>query len=150
VKVSVEIGIPVSQEEAWAALLDWEGQAAWMRDADRVRVVSLQRQGPGTRIHVKTRVLDIPAFTDRLEVVEWEPPRRLVMAHRRFIGGRGEWLVERAGSGCRFRWTEDISLPVPVLGELVLLVYRPFMRWLMRGATIDLRRHLERLRAGRG
>jgi hypothetical protein len=124
-------------------LLDWERQAAWMRDADRVTVVSARREGLGTRIDVRTRVLDVPVFTERLEVIEWEPPRRLVMAHRSFIGGRGEWALEPAGDGCRFRWTEDLSLPVPLLGGLALLVYRPIMRWLMRGATADLRAYLE-------
>ena len=142
-KVSVEVGLPIPQEEAWSVLLDWEGQAAWMRDADRVEVVSSEREGPGTRLAVKTRVLDVPLFTEVLEVVGWEPARRLLMAHRSFIGGVGEWLLEPAGKGCRFRWTEDLSLPVPILGELALRVYRPFMRRSMDGATRDLRRLLE-------
>lgn len=146
-QVWVEVGLPVGQETAWGVLLDWERQSEWMRDADRVTVVSSRREGRGTRIDVRTRVLNLPVFTERLEVIEWEPPRRVVMAHRGFIGGRGEWILAPAGHGCRFRWSEDISLPVPILGELALLVYRPFMRWLMRGAAIDLREYLERRRS---
>jgi hypothetical protein len=40
--------------------------------------------------------------------------------------------------GTEFRWSEEVSLPVPVLGELALLVYRPFLRHMMRGALDGL------------
>ena len=38
----------------------------------------------------------------------------------------------------RFTWTEELSLPIPILGELALLVYRPFLRRLMRGSLANL------------
>jgi hypothetical protein len=66
------------------------------------------------------------------------------MAHRSFIAGTGTWELEPAGSGSRFRWTEDIALPVPVLGELALAAYRPIMRRLMSGSVAALRRTIER------
>ena len=141
-RVAREVVLPVSPAAAWAALTDWERQAEWMRDADRVRIVSPQREGPGTRIDVKTRVLNIPLFTERLEVVGWDPPRELRIAHRSFVRGTGIWSLEPAGTGTRFRWVEEISLPVPVLGELALRVYRPFMRHLMGGAMRDLQTRL--------
>jgi hypothetical protein len=37
-------------------------------------------------------------------------------------------------------WTEELSLPIPLLGELALLVYRPLLRRLMRGGLESLRR----------
>jgi uncharacterized protein YndB with AHSA1/START domain len=141
-RLAVEVGLPVPPAEAWDALVAWETQPAWMRDADRVRVESAGRAGVGTMIAVKTRVLNVPLFTERLEVVVWEPPHRLVMAHRRFIAGTGTWEVRPAGSGSRFRWTEDISLPVP-LGEPALAAYRPVMRRLMSGSMANLRRRIE-------
>jgi hypothetical protein len=126
-----EIVLPVSAPDAWAILVDWERQPAWMSDADEVRVTSAAREGVGTTVAVKTRVLDVPLFTERLLVVGWDPPRELRMAHRRFIRGQGTWTLTSAGTGTRFRWIEDLSLPVPLLGGLVLLAYRPFMRCLM-------------------
>ncbi len=143
-RVAVEVGLPVAPPEAWDVLVAWETQAAWMRDADRVTVESDTRAGVGAMIAVKTRVLNVPMFTERLEVVAWEPPHRLVMAHRSFIAGTGTWELEPAGSGSRFRWTEDIALPVPVLGELALAAYRPIMRRLMSGSVAALRRTIER------
>lgn len=134
------LAVPV--ERAWELLMRWEDQARWMKDADSVRVVTAQREGVGTRVAVRTRVLNVPLFTEQLEVTVWDRPRRLVMAHRSFVRGVGTWSFEPAEGGTRFTWTEDLSLPVPLLGELALRVYRPFMRRLMRGALANLRSHV--------
>ncbi|MEA2555847.1 MAG: hypothetical protein QOI60_1178 [Actinomycetota bacterium] len=137
-RVSRSVEIPASPAVVWAVLLDWERQPEWMRDADRVEVRSTAREGLGVLIAVKTRVFNVPLFTELLEVVGWAPPTLLVMAHRSGIRGRGEWLLEETAGGTRFTWTEDLGLPVPLMGEVALMVYRPFMRWLMRGAMDDL------------
>jgi hypothetical protein len=133
VMVETEIRAPV--EVAWPVLVDWERQADWMRDADSVVVTSRIREGVGTSLAVRTRVANVPALTERLEVVEWEPPLRVVIAHRHVVHGTGEWSLVPAGAGCRFRWIESVSLPVPVLGELALLAYRPVVRRLMSGSS---------------
>jgi len=134
--------VPVAPEVLWDALLRWEDQAGWMKDADSVRVLSAHRTGVGVRIAVRTRVLNVPLFTERLEVTYWEPPRRLVLAHRGFVRGVGTWSLEPEGSGTRFTWTEELALPIPLLGEAALLVYRPFLRRLMRGALANLRAYV--------
>lgn len=138
-KVSSEIVLPVPLERVWELLLRWEEQPRWMRDADSVRVIGSQRGGVGTMIAVRTRVLNVPLFTERLEVTMWEPPRRLVMAHRSFVRGVGTWRLQPVEGGTWFSWVEDLRLPVPILGELALRVYRPFMRRLMREALAALR-----------
>ena len=136
--VGSAIALPVEPPDAWRVLMRWEDQAHWMKDADSVRVMTTQREGVGTLIAVRTRVLNVPLFTERLEVTVWEPPRRLVMAHRSFVQGVGTWRFDPVDEGTRFTWTEDLSLPVPLLGEFALLVYRPFMQHLMRGALANL------------
>jgi hypothetical protein len=139
VLVSRSIVLPTRVEEAWSVLADWERQADWMRDADRVEVLTPHREGRGVVLAVRTRVYGVPLFTERLEVIGWDPPSRLVIAHRSFVGGTGTWSLAPVEGGTRFTWTEDISLPVPVLGELGLRVYRPFMHLLMGKAMADLR-----------
>ena len=62
------------------------------------------------------------------------------MAHRGRIHGVGEWLLQPAGGDTRFTWTEKLTLPVPIIGELVLLAYRPFMHRLMRRSLSNLER----------
>jgi hypothetical protein len=139
VRVSSTVELPIQPERAWALLTRWEDQARWMRDADRIEVTSPDREGVGVRIAVRTRVLNVPLFTEVLEVTTWDPPRGLEMAHRSFVHGVGRWRFEPVSGGTRFTWVEELSLGVPLLGELALRVYRPFMRRLMRGALRDLR-----------
>jgi hypothetical protein len=142
--VRASIVLPIDPERAWRFLVDWERQADWMRDADRVEVVTPNREGVGVAVDVKTRVLNVPAFTERLEVVAWEPPRLLRIEHGSFVHGVGEWrlaLVARGDErGTRFTWEEHLSIGVPVLGAMALAAYRPFMAMLMRGSLENLRR----------
>jgi len=138
VEASRDISAP--PERVWASIERWEEQSRWIRDAVWVRVLTPERAGLGVRVRVLNRVLLVPLFTEQLEVTRWDPPRRLVMAHRSFVRGTGIWSLEPADGGTRFTWTEELSLPIPLLGELALLVYRPFLRRLMRGSLANLQR----------
>lgn len=138
-RVETSTHLPVSPEDAWRTLLRWEEQSEWIRDADSVRVLTEHREGLGVRIAVRNRVFNVPMFTEELEVTGWDPPRRLQMTHMSFIHGTGMWKLDPESGGTRFRWVEDVSLPIRVLGEIALWVYRPFLLHLMRGAMRDLR-----------
>ena len=140
--VEREIVLPVPLEEAWTVLMDWERQAAWMLDADSVTVVSEQRGGVGVRLEVRTRIFGIPAFTEPMEVIGWDPPRRLVIRHGSLVSGTGTWALDPIEGGTMFTWREEIALAVPVLGELAATMYRPVMRALMGRAMQGLRRYL--------
>jgi hypothetical protein len=142
VHVERAIVLPTTPEEAWAVLVNWERQADWMLDADRVEVVSTAREGVGVRLAVKTRLFGVPAFTEPMEVTTWDPPRRLGIRHGSLVAGRGVWdLVPMAG-GTGFRWSEDVRLRVPVVGEIAGRLYRPVMSALMGRAQRSLRRHV--------
>lgn len=141
-RVERQVVLPTTPEEAWAVLMDWERQADWMLDADRVVVASSQREGVGVRLKVKTRILGIAAFDEPMEVTGWDPPRRLEIRHGSVVSGLGVWLLERAEGGTRFTWSEDIRLRVPLVGELAAWWYRPVMLMLMGRAQASLRRHV--------
>ena len=137
-KVAAQRTLPASPETVWRVLVDWEAQPRWMKDASSVRVLGAGREGAGVRLAVRTRVFHVPLFTEELEVTGWEPASEVVIEHRSFIRGTGRWELRRVEDGTEFRWSEEVSLPVPVLGELALLVYRPFLRHMMRGALDGL------------
>ncbi|HYG71572.1 MAG TPA: SRPBCC family protein [Actinomycetota bacterium] len=139
-RVDASVTVPVPPDRLWSVLVRWEVQPRWMRDADRVDVLTSRREGVGVRIAVRTRVLNVPAFAEALEVTAWDPPRRLEIAHRSYLRGTGVWELAPTASGTRFTWSEHVSLPVPLLGELALLAYRPVLRFLMRRGLDDLRR----------
>ncbi|MGZ5296391.1 MAG: SRPBCC family protein [Actinomycetota bacterium] len=136
------IVLPTTPEEAWEVLVDWERQADWMLDADRVEVVSTAREGVGVRLAVKTRLFGVPAFTEPMEVTAWDPPRRLEIQHGSLVAGKGVWELVPVNGGTLFRWSEDIRLRVPLMGELTALLYRPVMRTLMGRAQRSLRGHV--------
>ena len=100
------------------------------------------REGVGVRLAVKTRILGIPAFVEPMEVTGWEPPRRLVIRHGSLVAGTGVWDLVPLEGGTAFRWSEDIRLRVPIVGELAARGYRPVMSSLMGRAQRSLRRHV--------
>jgi carbon monoxide dehydrogenase subunit G len=140
--VEREIVLPTTPGQAWSVLVDWERQADWMLDADGVDVISDHREGVGVRLAVKTRLFGIPAFTEPMEVTVWEPPRRLQIAHGSVVEGAGVWELDEVDGGTRFRWSEDIALHVPLVGELAARAYRPVMRMLMSRAQRSLRAYV--------
>ena len=142
-QVEASVLLPAPPDRAWAFVLRWEQQPRWIRDAVWVRVVTPEREGVGTRIQVLNRVLHVPLFTEQLEVTAWDPPRRLEMTHRGFVRGVGTWWFEPDAGGTRFTWSEELSVPIPILGEVALWIYRPFMGRLMRTGLENLQRLIE-------
>jgi uncharacterized protein YndB with AHSA1/START domain len=140
--VERSIVLPERVDAVWSLLVDWERQAEWMADADSVRVVGDLREGVGVRLAVRTRLLGVPAFVEPMEVVAWEPPRRLVVRHGGPLVGTGTWSLEPVAGGARFTWSEDVSLRVPIVGELAARGYAPVLRVFMSRAGEGLRRSL--------
>ena len=142
--------LPASPSRAFEALAAWEAQARWMSDAAAVRVLGPRREGVGTRVAVRTRVLGIPLFTDVLEVTRWTSVVGLEVSHNGPARGRGRWRLRPVPEGSEFLWDEDVRLPVPFLGELALLVYRPLLRHTMRRSIEHLAALLREAQRGRG
>ena len=129
---------------AFEALADWASQPRWMSDAAAVRVLCGRSEGVGTRVAVRTHVLGLPLYTDVLEVTRWAPGVGLEVEHHGLARGRGRWRLREAPGGSEFLWEEDVHLPVPLLGEVALAVYRPVLRRAMRRSIARL---VERLQA---
>ena len=110
-----------------------------MRDADRVEVLSEYEVGLGVRLAVRTRLFQVPAFTETMEVVTWDPPRRLELVHGPPVRGRGTWALEPIAGGTSFTWTEEVELGVPYLGEAAAFLYAPLARRLMAASQRALK-----------
>lgn len=133
------IVLPCPPDDVWAVLSDWEHQADWMLDADRVSVLSDVREGVGVRLAVRTRLFGVPAFTEPMTVVGWDPPVELRIRHGGLVRGEGTWRLDPVVDGTLFTWTERVRLAVPLVGELAARAYAPVMGALMRRATTRLR-----------
>ena len=138
--VERSIDLPCPQAEAWEVLTRWERQVDWMLDADEIVVRSEQRTEVGVRIDVRTWLFQIPAFTEPMEVIAWDAPRSLGIAHGGLVRGRGSWVLAPVEGGTRFTWTEEVALRVPVLGRLAAAIYAPVMGILMGRAQQGLKR----------
>jgi uncharacterized protein YndB with AHSA1/START domain len=138
VRVSVDIDAP--PEEVWRRASDLASHAEWMADALAVTFLGEQRRGVGTRLAVKTRFGPFRT-TDLLEVTAWEPPHRIVVAHRGMVRGVGELVVEPLGEGrTRFSWDERLRFPWFFGGLIGEWGVRPLLRRIMRGNLERFRR----------
>jgi hypothetical protein len=137
-KVERSIDLPCGADEAWMVLTDWERQADWMADADAVLVTSTAHEGVGVTLAVRTRLFDIPAFTETIEVTAWEPPTALAIAHGPPVRGRGTWALAPIPDGTRFTWIEEVELATP-LGWLLSACYAPVLGLLLARSMRGLR-----------
>jgi carbon monoxide dehydrogenase subunit G len=137
------ITVPISPEQVWSFVTDWERQAEWMADADRVEVESARREGVGVRLRVRTRLFGIPAFAEPMEVIGWQPPTELTIRHGGPVKGIGKWHLEPAEGGTQFTWTEEVELGLPVVGAFAARCYAPVLSRLMRRSMRDLARSLD-------
>jgi hypothetical protein len=138
VNLHVERVLCAAPERVWDVLSDWERQADWMPDVAWMRVEG-PRRTDGARILVRTRVFGVPATTDVLEVLAWEPSRRLRVAHRGLVTGWGEWRLEPGRDGStRLAWDELLRLPFGALGEAALRGYAPYQRAMLRRSLRNL------------
>jgi len=138
-RISRSVDLPCDVDEAWRVLVDWERQADWMRDADAIVVTSTARTGAGVTLEVRTRLFQIPAFTETISVTAWDPPSALTIQHGPPIRGRGEWSLAAVEGGTRFTWTENAELEAPVLGWLLTACYAPVLGVLVRRSLQGLR-----------
>ena len=124
-RVERSIDLPCRAEEAWAVLTDWERQADWMLDADAIEVRREPREGVGVRLDVRTRLFQMPAFTEhdgggRVGAADGARDRARPADPRAWdLGARGP-----IDGGTRFTWTEEVELATSALGRIVAALLR--------------------------
>jgi hypothetical protein len=135
---SVEVAAPAGT--TWLALTDWQRQEDWMLGT-RVHLVAGNGRSVGSRLLAVTGVGDA-GVTDPMEIVSWEPPVRCVVRHLgTVVRGTGSFTVQAAGSQRSVLvWSEDLELPLGVLGRLGWPIVRPAF-------GLGLRRSLRRFAA---
>jgi hypothetical protein len=129
VELTVPVEVNAPAEAVWRTITDWEGQGEWMLGT-RVEVRSPgDGRGLGARLSAFSGVGPL-GFTDTMEIVEWEPPRRCVVRHTgRVVRGDGVFeVVELGPQRARFLWSELLDLPLGVLGRAGWPLVRPAFR----------------------
>lgn len=130
VELTVPVDVNAPAEAVWRTITDWVGQGEWMLGT-RVSVTS---PGDGRELGATLSAFSGVGplgFTDTMEIVEWEPPKRCTVRHTgNVVKGDGVFeVVELGPERARFLWTELLDLPLGVLGRLGWPVVRPAFRF---------------------
>lgn len=138
--VSAGTEVEATAEETWEAAVDWPNQRRWVL-ASSVRVTSGGGRGQGATVEARTGFGPL-VLSDPMEVVEWDPPHRLVLRHvGPLVRGDATYEVTRLPDGrSRLQWSETLEAPgallagayavgVPVFGLVIKLSLRRFARW---------------------
>lgn len=120
-----EVPVDASPEKVFRAFTDWRGQGAWMLGT-AVEPVFGDGRGVGGRLEAWSGVGRV-GFLDTMVITEWDEPRRVVVEHTgRVVRGLGIMEVQPAADGTSvFIWSEELELPLGVLGRIGWPLVRP-------------------------
>jgi uncharacterized protein YndB with AHSA1/START domain len=136
----VETSTTATPQDVWDVLMDPEAYGHWVVGSSHIRDVDSDWPAVGSRFHHTVGVGPLK-LRDHTEVLEVEPPRRLVLkAKARPLGtARVELEIRRAGAGAGITMVEGpgdaLSRPVlgnPVSDRLIALRNRESLRRLRR------------------
>lgn len=123
--LALEVAVNAPAEKVWAAITDWPAQGQWMLGT-RVWVSKGEGTSVGSELSAFTGVGRL-GFLDTMTITTWDPPNRCDVLHTgRVVRGTGTMAVEDLGGGrSAFHWSEDLDLPLGLLGRLGFAVVRP-------------------------
>jgi hypothetical protein len=132
-------------ERVWDVIADIPGQAKWMADVHRLKVVSEQLSGEGTVVELTSKLFGQPLVKETMHITAWQPPNRFDVRHDgQIFSGTGSFVIEAAPGGSIFCWIEDFKPPLGPLGELgYTLVVGPHIRRTFGRSLDNLRRLVE-------
>lgn len=148
VELTVPVDVDAPADAVWRTITDWPGQGAWMLGTRVAVTTGGDGRSLGAQLRAVTGVGPL-GITDTMEIVEWEPPKRCVVRHTgRVVRGDGVFEVVPLGPRrSRFLWTEQLDLPLGVLGRLGWPVVKPIFR---AGVVSSLRRMARLCESGQG
>ena len=131
-RIRVSTVLDASPDEVWADVQDIASHPEWMADAVRIRFLTAQTSGVGTRFECDTKVGPI-RLTDVMEITEWKPGKAMGVRHSGLITGTGRFTLRRARHGrTRFQWKEQLTYPRRLGGRFGAFVSKPALRWVWR------------------
>lgn len=134
VRLDVSVNAPVTA--VFAAFTQWAEQGRWMVGT-RVEVRSGDGASVGSELAAWTGA-GPAGFWDTMVITRWEPPYRVDVTHTgSVVRGTGTMeVVALPGGRSRFIWSEELDLPLGVVGRLGWPVARPvFLAGVRRSLT---------------
>lgn len=124
--LSLDVIVAAPVEAVFWGFADWAGQGEWMLGT-RVEVAG---GGAGHAVGDELRAwtgVGRVGFLDTMTITRWEEPTRVDVLHTgRIVRGTGTMEVVALPNGrSRFVWSEDLELPLGVLGRIGWPIVRP-------------------------
>ena len=141
IHLELDVDINATPEAVFAGLTDWAAQGQWMLGTRVWVPEGASGRGIGGQIAAFTGIAKL-GFLDTMTITIWDEPRRVDVLHTgRVVRGTGTMIVEPHGPDrARFRWAEDLELPLGVLGRIGWVIVKP-------GFVYGVRRSLHRFAA---
>ena len=145
-QLALDVIVRSDIETVFAAVVDWPAQGEWMLGT----VVSAV-DGDGQGLHAKLAAftgIGRLGFLDTMVITRWEPPYRVDVLHTgNVVRGTGAMeVIALPGGNSRFVWSEDLELPLGVLGALGWPIAKYPFRY---GVQRSLNRFAELVESGR-
>ena len=135
--IELEVLIQAPAQKVWDGITNWQAQSKWMLGT-KVWPVDGDGTGVGGKIEAFTGVWRI-GFLDTMEITAWDPPRLCDVNHTgRVVRGTGTFeVVATSESTSKFIWSEDLDLPLGLLGKVGFFFVKP-------GFVYGVRKSLEK------
>lgn len=140
IRVAVDIAAP--PEVVWDDVADLSSHVEWMADAESIVFVGTQTSGVGTAMRVATKVGPLRTV-DVMTVTTWEPGSTIGVEHTGLVTGVGTFSIMAQEGGTRFVWSEDLTFPWWLGGELSAWLAAPVLTWVWRRNLDRLEQRLE-------
>ncbi len=129
VTLSFSIVVNADQKTIFDYVSDWERQSEWILFTT-VKDLSPREQPQDHSLLAITKFGPI-RLVDTMIVTAWKPYDKIVVEHTgRIVLGKGVFTVTRLSQdSCEFTWREITPVPFGLLGQAVLLIFRPLIRW---------------------
>lgn len=126
VHIALSVAINAPAQAVWEAITDWPAQGQWMLGT-KVWVTHGDGQSAGSTLAAYTGIKPL-GFLDTMTITRWEPPVRCDVIHTgRVVRGTGTMAVSDLGNGrSEFHWSEDLDLPLGIIGQLGFPLVKPF------------------------
>jgi uncharacterized protein YndB with AHSA1/START domain len=131
-RIRVATILDAPPEVVWADVQDIASHAEWMADAVRIRFLTAQRSGVGTRFECDTKIGPF-RLMDVMEITEWSPGKAMGVTHTGLVTGTGRFTLKKARGGrTQFQWREKLRFPIWMGGPLGAFASKPLLTWVWR------------------
>ncbi len=141
-RITQHVIIDAPLDRVWAEASDLPSHVEWMADAESIEFLGEARSGVGTRMKVETVVGPLRT-ADLMEVTEWDEGSAIGVSHKGLVKGRGRFELTEIEGGIRFAWTESLTFPWYLGGEITAQLAKPLLGWIWRRNLRGLKDRIE-------